>query len=137
MSVLASWQRSFREGIVPHVSPAGLMALKQALETDDPALMQGATTSPPPLDCVSDLPVQAACAIAYAGWKGDGRLTVGEVEQFFANVCHRAGQYLGDPTGARWFLNWFDDTPRDQMRRELLAEVSLALAGATAERSAA
>ena len=25
-------------------------------------------------------------------------------------------------------MNWFDDTPRDQMRRELLAEVELVLA---------
>jgi hypothetical protein len=137
MSVLASWQRSFREGIVPQLSAAGLMALKQALETDDPALLQGATTSPPTLDCVSDWPVKAACAIAFAGWKGDGRVTVGEVEQFFASVCHRAGQQLGDPAGARWFLNWFDDTPRAQMRRELLAEVDRAIAGRTAERSAA
>ena len=30
---------------------------------------------------------------------------------------------LGEPAACRWFLNWFDDTPRDQMRRELLAEV--------------
>jgi hypothetical protein len=137
MSVLASWQRSFREGIVPQLSAAGLMALKQALETDDPELLQGATTSPPPLDSVSDWPVKAACAIAFAGWKGEHRITVAEVEQFFARVCYLAGQTLGDPAGARWFLNWFDDTPREQMRWELLAEVNLALAGLTAERSAA
>jgi hypothetical protein len=137
MDVLSSWQISFREGIVPHLSQAGLMALKRALETDDPALLQGSTTSPPPLDSLSDMPVEAACAIAFTGWKGDGCLTVGEVEWFFSLVCSRAGHYLGDPLGARWFLNWFDDTPREQMRRELLAEVDLALAGATAERSAA
>ena len=33
-----------------------------------------------------------------------------------------------EPAACRWFLNWYDDTPRDEVRRELLAEVELALA---------
>jgi hypothetical protein len=28
----------------------------------------------------------------------------------------------------RWILNWFDETPRDQMRRDLLPEVERELA---------
>ena len=35
---------------------------------------------------------------------------------------------LGEPAAVRYFLNWFDDTPRDEMRRQLLAEVNRALA---------
>ena len=54
--------------------------------------------------------------------------TVGQVEEFFAKACYQADQRLGEPAACRWFLNWFDNTPRAEMRRELLAEVELALA---------
>ena len=54
--------------------------------------------------------------------------TVGEVEEFFARVCFEADQRLGEPAACRWFLNWFDDTPREDILRELLAEVDAALA---------
>lgn len=50
-----------------------------------------------------------------------------QVEEFFARVCFEADQRLGEPAGCRWFLNWFDDTPRDQMRHELLTEVDRTL----------
>ena len=48
--------------------------------------------------------------------------------EFFARMCFEVDQRLGEPAGCRWFLNWFDETPRDEMRRELLAEVNVALA---------
>src|SRR5262249_41374528 len=35
----------------------------------------------------------------------------------------RAGECPGPPTAARYFLNWWDDSPREEARRELLAEV--------------
>jgi hypothetical protein len=35
---------------------------------------------------------------------------------------------LGEPAACRWLLNWFDEAPRDEMRRLLLAEVSRTLA---------
>jgi hypothetical protein len=52
---------------------------------------------------------------------------VGEVEEYFANVCAGADLRLESPYGCNVFLNWFDTTPRDVMRRELKAEVELAL----------
>jgi hypothetical protein len=126
---MTAWQRSFREGIAPLISTRGLQALKRALTQDDPTLLQGATTSPPPLQAVQDWPVEAACAVAYAGWQGEGLQTVGDVEDYFANVCFEADKLLGEPAGCRWFLNWFDETPRGQMRLSLAAEIDLALAG--------
>jgi hypothetical protein len=59
--------------------------------------------------------------------------TVGQVEEFFARCCFEADQRLGEPAACRWFLNAYDDWPRDEMRREMLAEVERELA----ERSAA
>jgi hypothetical protein len=35
---------------------------------------------------------------------------------------------MGEPAAVRWFLNWYDETPRDEMRRKLLAEVERAMA---------
>lgn len=43
--------------------------------------------------------------------------------QYFARICFDVDRALGEPAGCRYFLNFFDETPRDQMRRELLPEV--------------
>ncbi len=125
---MESWRLVWRDGFVPVISTPGLEALRTALQDDDPRLTQGSTTTPPPLMSVQDWPVEAACALGFCGWQGDGLETVGQVEEYFARVCFEADQRLGEPAASRWFLNWFDDTPRDEMRRELLAEVELALA---------
>jgi hypothetical protein len=61
------------------------------------------------------------------GWQGEELKTVGEVEEFFARACFDADQRLGEPAACRWFLNWFDDTPRNRMRHELLEEIELEL----------
>lgn len=124
---MESWRYVWRNGFVPSISTAGLQALKTALETDDPRLTQGSTTTPPPLMAVQDWPCEGACGVGYAGWQGDGLETVGKVEEYFAKLCFEADQRLGEPAACRWFLNWFDDTPRDEMRRELLAEVKESL----------
>jgi hypothetical protein len=104
------------------------VALEGALDLDDPRLLQGDTVSPLLLHPHACRPVQGACPIAFAGWKGDGLLVVADLEEFFAGVIFRAGERLGDPTAARYFLNWWDDSPRDEARRELLAEVRRELA---------
>jgi hypothetical protein len=122
------WRKAWRDGIAPQLSQAGLEALHRALETDDACLLQGATTSPPPLQCVQERPVEAACVLGYCGWKGEGLISVAEVEEFFAHACFGADQRLGEPAACRWFLNWFDDTPREDMRRQLLFEVKRTLA---------
>jgi hypothetical protein len=124
---MESWRKVWREGVAPLLSTAGLEALRQALTTDDARLLQGATTTPPPLQCVQDWPVEAACALGFCGWQGEGLETVAEVEEFFARMCFEIDQRLGEPAACRWFLNWFDETPRDEMRDLLLAEVNHAL----------
>lgn len=118
----------WREGFAPVLSTTGLSALREALRSDDSRLTQGSTTTPPPLMCVRDWPVEAACALGFCGWQGEGLETVGDVEEFFAKVCYEADVRLGEPAACRWFLNWFDDTPRDDMRRELRDEVERTLA---------
>jgi hypothetical protein len=130
---MESWRKVWREGVANQISTSGLQALRRALLNDDARLLQGATTSPPPLQCVQDWPVEAACGLGYCGWQGDGLETVAEVEEFFARVCYEADQRLGEPAACRWFLNWFDETPREEMRRQLLPEVNRSLAHRLAE----
>jgi hypothetical protein len=125
---IESWRMVWREGLAPVLSTAGLVALREALRSDDHRLTQGSTTTPPPLMCVQDWPVEAACALGFCGWQGEDLETVGEVEEFFARACFEADERLGEPAACRWFLNWFDDTPRDQMRKLLLEEVDRVLA---------
>lgn len=133
---MESWRLVWRNGFAPVLATPALESLLEALRSDDPRLTQGSTTTPPPLLCVQDWPVEAACALGFCGWQAEGRDTVGEVEEFFAQVCFEADQRLGEPAACRWFLNWFDDTPRAAMRRELLAEVEYALAARLVERAA-
>ncbi len=71
--------------------------------------------------------------IGYCGWVGDGLTTVAEVEEFFARTCYEVDQRLGEPAGVRWLLNWYDDTHRDTMRKELIYEVRKSLYGTSKE----
>lgn len=122
------WQKAWRHAS-QFISTEGLIALLKACENDDPKLRQGMTTSPPPLFCVQDWPVEGACPLAFCAWQGDELGTVGEVEEWFARTCHETDISMGEPADVRWFLNWVDETPRAEMLRELTAEIKLALAG--------
>lgn len=137
---MESWRRVWRNGIVPLVSIPELEALRDALQSDDPRLIQGATTVPPPLYSVQDWPCEAACAISIMGTGVLGNLydkrksftemacvTVGTLEEYFAKMCFEIDSLIGEPAGCRWFLNWYDETPREEMIRELLPEVILAI----------
>ncbi len=125
---LQTWQLVWRKGFLPSISTIGLQALKTALEINDVRLTQGSTTTPPPFQSTSDQKICGCCAIGFCGWQGENLQTVGEVEQYFAETCFEADKRLGQPASCRYFLNWFDDSPREEMCQQLLKEVSLALA---------
>lgn len=125
---MESWRSVWRKGVDPCLKTEQLECLRDALQRDDERLLQGATTTPPPLQCVQDWPVEAACAFGYCGWQGDGLETVAEVEEFFAKMCFKVDQAMGEPAACRWFLNWFDETPRPAMIAALLPEVQRSIA---------
>ena len=124
---MESWRIVWRDGFSPQFQAKHLQALAEALREDDYNLLQGATTKPPPLMCVQDWPVEGADCLGYMGWKGEELTTVGEIEEWFAKCCFQADRNLGESAACRWFLNWFDDTSRDVMRKELLEEVERSL----------
>lgn len=125
---METWQRVWREGIAPQLSTEGLRALETALERDDPRLAQGATTFPPPLKSMLEAEVVSACAVTFCAWHGDGLSLVGQVDEFFANLCWQCDQRMGEGCASGHFVRFFDDTPRSVMRATLLPEVRLALA---------
>jgi hypothetical protein len=121
-----AWPKSFREGIAPQLSTAGLPSLYRALVMNDPARIQGQTTEPP-LQGNANLPLEGACPVSFAIWQGDGLESVEEVEDEWVRICNEADQRPGEPVAVRHFFNWWDDGQRDEVRLALLAEVVLAL----------
>jgi len=124
---MEKWRRVWREGLAPQLSKAGLQALELALIHDDPRLLQGTTCYPPLLDALRDREVEGTCALGFGAWQGEGMNRVGQIEEHFQRVCDAADAVFNEPAACRYFLNWFDDTTRDEMRRELLTEVTFAL----------
>lgn len=127
MTPMTHWQRVWRQGFALTLSRPALAALRRALLLDDPRLVQMHTTLPPALGGAGAHAVQAACALGFCGWQGESLATVDDVNAFFAKTCLAADERLGEPAASRYFLDWFDKTPRHRMRHLLLAEVELAL----------
>ena len=118
---MESWRKVWREGLAPLISSEGLEALRSALQCDDARLLQGATTTPPPLQCVQDWPVEAACALGFCGWQGEGLESVAEVEEYFARLCFEVDQHLGEPAALPLVPQL---VRRDAARRDALAAVA-------------
>lgn len=124
---MESWRTVWREGLAPLLSRSALLALRRALDLDDPRLLQGATTMPPPLASITNWPCEGACAIGYMGWRGEGLETVGEVEEFFSRMCAEIDDRIGELAASKYFVQFWDETPRNKARRLLMDEVKLAL----------
>jgi hypothetical protein len=120
---MEAWRNVWRNGFAPNFTSDGLLALRQALESDDCQVTQSATTVPAARPEMMDWPAEGACAITYCGWHGEHLETVGELDEFFSRVCFEADLLLGESGAARWFLNWYDEVPRDEMRWSLLEEI--------------
>lgn len=120
------WRVAWRDGIQPQISLFALHALRDALATNDPHLMQGVVCQ----DMTTwrgrfpDEPSRGlcACAIGYAGL-ASGAKTVGAVEEWFNDVVQAADYNLDKNGGHLAFLDWFDAESREEVFTELLGEV--------------
>ncbi len=83
---METWQKVWRQAVVPLVSTVALEALKRALLADSPDLIQGATTSPPPLEICLGWPVEACCPLTFLARQGQTLGTVREAEDAFARL---------------------------------------------------
>lgn len=120
------WKDGWRKGFEPILSNEGLEALRIALLSDDKRLIQGGTTKPQFIACdKNDQSIEGACAIGFCGWQGHGLQTIRDVKKYFSECCRKVQSKSETCWGS--FIGWFDDTPREEMRTKLLAEVELAL----------
>jgi hypothetical protein len=126
---LTTWRRVWRDGIAPQLTTKGLQGLKAALVRNDPRLITGAICYPPPLLCMQHQPVQQCCPLSWALLEGHlpEAVSVGPLEQRFAECCWTACERLGEPGAIRYFLNAVDEWSRDELRQNLLPEVDWAL----------
>ena len=125
------WRKVFREGFLPSLKTEHLVALREVLASDDPRLIQGATTSPPPLQCVQDWPAEAGCLIGFCGIienGGFGEATVGQAEEWFFQAATQIDSRMGETAAIRWLTNWWDETDRMTAINEILPEIDRAIA---------
>lgn len=139
MLTIEAWRKVWRDGILPAVMErvgrfrrdVGLLALANALRTDDSRLLQGATTSPPPLAAVADWMCEGCDPVVLMHTAANGgkieATMVGLAEKVFAITMARADELLGGDRLSAAFSNWWDDTPRHVARGALLAEIGFNL----------
>lgn len=118
------WRKVWREGIAPQLTDAELSLLRDAIESNDRRLTQQQTTKPLPLEVNADSDCEGADILGYAAMVSSNKPTVRAVESSWMRLCERADDLLGNEDSLRDFIRWYDDVPREEMRRELLREVS-------------
>ena len=135
---MEAWRKTWRDGFAVVLPIQGLVGLLAALEKDDQRLLTGATCWPPPLQsCQNDF-TEKACGIAWAAAYGaPDSYPVGELETLFAKACWDASALLGDGSACRYFLSYWDETPREQLRKQMIPELRLAISNRASERPAA
>lgn len=121
-----TWQEAWHRGIVPQLSIPELEVLADALERDDPELIQGNTCDNGGDD---DETIYGACAVGYCGWKALGIQEATELNNYFCDLVDEAQKaFPGVSMPIQTFFLWFDQMPRRQMIEQLLPEVRKALA---------
>jgi hypothetical protein len=125
---MEGWRKVWRQGIVPLVGEKGLRALQAALRDDDKRLVQGMTIDPQSEWVPSSWEPSGACLIAYCGWQGQNLDSIAKVQRFFDRIVDAASlKLLAWDVEVSDLVEWYDETDRPTMRRELLAEVDRAL----------
>lgn len=129
LPMVERWRLVWRRGIAPQMPSVALRVLEAALVSDASEIIQGHTCYPPPvLPRFAAEVVIAADPIAYMAWRGLQCRTVGEVEEWMVRTDTACDVAMAEPGALRHLHNFIDDTPREEMRRELLAEVRRTLA---------
>ena len=128
-AALTCWQ----EGIQPSISSTALRSLLEALERDDERLLQGASTSPPPLYPCDSWPCEASCPVCWLLWEGSQEMSVKEVCEFLGNIASHCEDALQEVGAIRHFMNWWDENPRELVRAKLSAWIAADLAARSSQ----
>ncbi len=138
--VMDDWKRAFREGFLAVATRQSLERVRGLLLDDSPSLVQKVTAVNAAGVAGSSAGEDAcagACLVAQLSWRErtvyrayfDFSLDSDAIDLALRRKKVVSG---GDPERtltSRDLTRWYDRTPRDEMRRELIAEIDLALAG--------
>jgi hypothetical protein len=127
---IEAWRRTWRVGLVPQLTLAGLEGLLKALQEDSPGLITGSSTKPPALQAFEDLPLEGACPLCTALLDGSSlsACSVRLMDLEFARVAWNCDKLCGEPGAVRYFCNQVDSWTRPELIRHLIPEVLLAIA---------
>lgn len=125
LSVIATHIKVWRAGFAHQMPDDVLEAMEFGLLIDDPAIIQGNTSSPQPPHGNWGGLCQSTDITCYGFWRKGGLETIGDIETKFSELCYEADEKLGEPAFCRWYLNWVDSCPRDEMFSVMLREVRL------------
>lgn len=122
-----SWQWAW-QALAAQQTDAELTSLAEALERNDSRLLQGATCEPAPMEWYFGDEVERACGVCWGLWQVRKCYRVGELDNAFRATLFAADQLLAEPAATRFFVNWFDETPRSIVFPALALEVRAELA---------
>jgi hypothetical protein len=119
---MRDWQRSWR-AFSERFSTEALQSLANALASDNPAIIQGATVIPFPAECEGPEPPEGCDPVVWCLWAGGGHRTVLDLFRAFWDACNHADEWVGQRYACADFTGWWDETPRAEAVAELLNEV--------------
>lgn len=108
----------FEKGISPFLPLEGLIALKEAIETDSDELLQGET-----VEGTYQGKIAGCCAIAYTGWYAGFFGPCEDAIFYLDDRRAEADERLGIEDATDQFIAWYDDIPRVDLQTEFLPVV--------------
>ena len=122
---MKKWQKVWLEGVLQQFNEESKQRLKQALQNNDCSVIQEHTATDKLGHFNADAEAQCCCPIAHAVWKPGMRIK--DVESAFYRICHTVDNALltkyedgDDFVTTDDFVNWWDETLREDAVRELL-----------------
>lgn len=119
------WRRILRQGLLPSLLAIELRELRIGLVNDSPRIQQCAITilTIPGRDLCRPESIQYACPLGFAIWRGGTRPKEGGVEDRYQTILRRCKHKLKHDWDHVPYLNWELTCSRDELRRELIAEI--------------
>lgn len=124
---LEKWQVVWREELAKRLSVKQLLALRLAVLENDGRLVQGVVTHPPPLQVVAEWPIEGGCALVIGLWGMDGQVSVYEMAKRYYEMIKEADAALPVGLTIDDFLDFFDNTSREEMLKRMLGEIDVVL----------
>lgn len=120
-------RRVFHEGFVPLLKDEELWVLKGWLTMAPERFKQGYTLYPVPTPAEEPYMMpDCGCLITNIG-RINMLKYADELYEYFARMCYNIDQNMGEPSAVRYLLNWYDDSPWEDVKNGSIEELEAAL----------